>query len=113
MRWDAERGVWYADLVVDPGLVYEPFISLALARRQPVPVSGAHLSAIVQAEFAQLAPDRLVTVTPRERRRVEVAVLGIAHPRSGAAPGGGTDAAPAFDITVQRPPATRRTNSAG
>ncbi|MEM1313800.1 MAG: hypothetical protein AAGI51_04545 [Pseudomonadota bacterium] len=107
VRWDPERGLWYADVVVDPGVVYTPFIRLALARYQPISVTGAHLSAIVQADFAQLAPDRLVTVTPRGEGEVEVAVFGRAYTLSGAAPARSSvsfnEATPLFEAQVQEP----------
>jgi len=38
--------------------VYFPFIRLALARFQPTSEKGAHISAVVRAEYAQLLPSR-------------------------------------------------------
>ncbi len=62
--YDADRGLWYADIVVrPPSNTYYPFIRLALARYNPISLSGAHLSHIVLAEFQQLTPDRLAIVT--------------------------------------------------
>ncbi|MEM7546210.1 MAG: hypothetical protein AAF367_11790 [Pseudomonadota bacterium] len=101
--WDDDRKLWYADIVVDPGASYNPFIRLALARYQPVSVPGAHLSNIVLADFVQLTPDRLVTVTPRGSGRYEVALFGSAYTGSGGSPGRGTSAEPEFDLEVQEP----------
>lgn len=101
--WDPDRKLWFADVVVDPGGVYTPFIRLALARYQPVSVTGAHLSNIVLADFAQLAPDRLVTVTPQGQGRFEVALFGSSYTGSGGAPGRGTSISPEFELIVQEP----------
>lgn len=73
--YDDARNLWYADIVVNPGETYFPFVRLALARFQPASVDGLHLSAAVLADFAQLTPDRLAIVTRGERgdmRIVEV-----------------------------------------
>jgi hypothetical protein len=63
-RYDPERDLWYCDLVLDlkriPG--YWPFIRLSLARWQPFSIASS-LSSVVVCNFAQLAPDRTLTVT--------------------------------------------------
>ena len=74
--YDADRGLWYADVVVQPGKTYFPFIRLALARYNPVSVVAAHLSSVVMAEFIQLTPDRLAIVT-RAGNTAHVAVHGV------------------------------------
>jgi len=78
--YDAERGLWYADIVIrPPENVYYPFVRLALARYHPVSVDGAHLSSVVLAEFQQLTPDRLAIVTREPNAlRAHVAVYGAA-----------------------------------
>lgn len=101
--WDPERRLWYADIVVEPGTVYSPFIRLALARYQPISIEGAHLSTIVLADFAQLTPDRLVTVTPRGGREHEVAIFGVGYGQAGGAPGSTAAASPLFEVEVQAP----------
>lgn len=64
VAYDAERKLWYADIVIDaPKGAYFPFIRLALARYHPVSEDGAHLSDVVLTEFQQLTPDRLAVVT--------------------------------------------------
>lgn len=60
--YDAERRLWYSDVTLAPTETYNPFIRLALARYQPISVAGVELSTVVQAQFAQLSPDRTLTV---------------------------------------------------
>jgi len=58
VEFDATRRLWFADIGLDIGLSYTPFVRLALARVQPNSVDGAHLSSIVRTDFVQLAADR-------------------------------------------------------
>jgi hypothetical protein len=74
VRYDEDRRLWYCDIEVRTQSYY-PFIRLALARYQPMSVSGAHLSNIVLADIMPLAADRWLTVTEtsgRGRRHVTV-----------------------------------------
>jgi len=113
--WDPERRLWYADVVVDPGTSYGPFIRLALARYQPISASGSHLSAVTTTEVVQLLPDRLAVLTrtaglvyrvgvyghaPQERRTVDFIVERLA-------PDAGTDLGwePLDGVTVGEPAA--------
>ena len=66
-------------LEIDAGDSYTPFIRLALARFQRDSIENAHLSRIVLADFAQLAPDRVAAVLFNEDapRRVTVMVTGV------------------------------------
>ena len=84
VAYDNERRLWYADLVVDAGKSYFPFVRLALARYQPVSVADAHLSRVVRADFVQLAPDRAVTVTRAKSnsRDVTVTVAGVGYTKA-------------------------------
>ena len=78
--YDAERQLWYCDIVVDPGRSYFPFIRLALARYHPVSAPRAHLSPIVTTEFLQLTPDRFAAVAPAStRNQYTVGVYGHAY----------------------------------
>jgi hypothetical protein len=78
--YDKERKLWYCDIVIaPPSPVYQPFIRLALARYQPSSVPDVELSAVVQAQFAQLNPDRAVTVVFTDATHVEVTVSGISY----------------------------------
>lgn len=58
VEFDAERRLWFADIQIDTGNSYWPFVRLALARFQPKSVNGAHISQIVRADFIQLLPER-------------------------------------------------------
>ncbi len=79
--YDAERDLWFSDIVVDPVEAYFPFLRCALARYQPISSRdgdvSAHLSNVVQADFVQIAPDRLVTLRPEGQGVYEVSVFGI------------------------------------
>ena len=77
-QYDPDRRLWYCDIDVDAGDAYFPFIRLALARYQPYSISGTHLSRTVLAEFAQLTPDRMLTVRPQRDRGLMVGVEGVA-----------------------------------
>ena len=83
--YDRERNLWYCDIVVRPDDAYFPFIRLALARFQPASIADHHLSSVVMADFAQLAPDRLAIVEPgRTGQARKISVYGVAphHDRS-------------------------------
>lgn len=58
VHFDAERRLWYADIDIDVGNTYFPFVRLALARYQPNSLDGAHLSRVVTTDILQLTPDR-------------------------------------------------------
>ena len=80
--FDIDRGLWYCDIrVTDPRgnslTTYTPFIRMALARYQPFSIHDAHLSRVVLVDYAQLAPDRHLTVTGSGLKRA-VAITGRA-----------------------------------
>lgn len=58
--YDSERKLWYCDVQLNPGSTYYPFVRLALSRFQPNSVPDAHLSPVVQADFCQVVPHRVV-----------------------------------------------------
>ena len=79
--FDADRGLWYCDLTVDPRwAIYAPFVRLALVSYQPHALPDAKLSRVVLADFCQLTPERAATVTadPYERGSIQVVVSGPA-----------------------------------
>lgn len=87
--FDAERKLWYSDIVIRPPRgVYFPFVRLALARYNPISVDGAHLSAAVITEFQQLVADRLVIVT-KSAGSAHVAVHGTAGESNAGSPSAG------------------------
>lgn len=80
--YDSDRKLWYCDVqVTGPNgkelASYTPFIRFAFARYQPHSITDAHLSKIVVADYAQLAPGRSVTVTGSGNTRT-VTVAGHA-----------------------------------
>ena len=75
--WDNAHKLWYADVVVFAGASYWPFIRLALVRYQPNSLSGVEVSRVVQADFAQLAPDRSATLTFPTTTSVKLSVSGV------------------------------------
>jgi hypothetical protein len=64
--YDDELGLWFADVAIDPGSTYFPFVKLALARYQPYSLSGLELSSVVTMECVQLAPERSATLSKSE-----------------------------------------------
>jgi hypothetical protein len=56
--WDQTRGMWYADIEVEPGSSYMPFVRLALVRYQPNAMEGAKISKVFLTDFAQVLPRR-------------------------------------------------------
>lgn len=67
VEFDKERKLWYADLAIDHGKMYFPFVKLALARYQPHSVrknnTDVCLSTVVLADYIQLVPERIATLT--------------------------------------------------
>lgn len=80
VAYDRERRLWYADIEIDAGPTYFPFVRLALSRYQPKSISGLELSPVVVADVAQLTADRVATLLfdPRDGARLDVAVGGLA-----------------------------------
>jgi hypothetical protein len=84
--YDEQRQLWYADLDINPGESYMPFIKLVLARFQPNSVKqgsfNCHLSRCVRADFAQLIPGRFASVTRADAKTLVVSVSGPAYTAS-------------------------------
>ena len=89
--YDPVRQLWYADIEVDCGDAYFPFLRLALARYQPhslkTEAEDCKLSRVMLADFAQLAPDRAVTLTFDSTKPLAVGVT-VAGPIYSANSGG-------------------------
>lgn len=79
VHYDPERRLWYCDIEIDAGVSYYPFVRLALARYHPASVQNCHLSPVVMADFAQIAPDRMVTVksNAQDPKQRHVTVTGV------------------------------------
>jgi hypothetical protein len=86
VAYDPARKLWFCDIEIDAGDSYTPFVRLALARWQPHSVTGVELSGVVLAEYAQLAPERAVTVVHdrADPTRVTVSVTGRTYRDVGA-----------------------------
>jgi hypothetical protein len=91
VRYATARDMWYADLRVDPGEAFWPFLRLALARFQPWSVPNAHLSKVVVADFVQLLNDRTAAIARPADDLVRVTVTGIEErrPTGGVFPSAG------------------------
>jgi hypothetical protein len=76
VEYDEVRKLWYCDIDIDAGQSYYPFVRLALARFQPISVWDAHLSRVVLADFAQLAPDRAASIAFDDATTVRLTVTG-------------------------------------
>ncbi|MGB9836443.1 MAG: hypothetical protein ACPLRX_06870 [Candidatus Saccharicenans sp.] len=81
VEYDEERRLWFCDLEFDPGQAYFPFIRLALARFQPNSVPGAHLSKVVVTNFAQILPERNLTVSisPATLKDITISLSGVSY----------------------------------
>jgi hypothetical protein len=63
VSYDAARQQWFADIAINLGTAYRPFVRLALARFQPYAINGAHVSPVVLVDAAQLSPNRTMIIT--------------------------------------------------
>ena len=77
VQFDPDRLAWYADIEIEMGESYFPFVRLALARFQPHSLDGAHLSRVVMSDFMQVAPDRTAELA-RGRGAFGITVRGYA-----------------------------------
>ena len=78
VSFDPVHGLWFADVLIDLPPSYWPFVRLGLARYQPSSLVTAEVSPVVQTDFAQLAPDRLATLSYPSPDVVTVTVSGPA-----------------------------------
>lgn len=79
-EFDADRKMWFCDVELGPKAQtsYYPFIRLALARYQPDSLPDAKISRVVQTDYAQVVPNRTLTVTKNGDRAFDVALYGPA-----------------------------------
>ncbi|MCS5719727.1 hypothetical protein N1027_16460 [Herbiconiux sp. CPCC 205763] len=77
--FSASRGLWFVDIAFEKTPALWPFVRLAVARYQPVSLAGLHLSTAVRADFAQLPPERALTVLRTDERGIRVLVSGAAE----------------------------------
>ncbi|MDH3307843.1 MAG: hypothetical protein OEO77_10035 [Acidimicrobiia bacterium] len=76
VHFDADRQKWFCDITLETGFAYSPFVRLALVRYQEQSIPGLELSQVVRADYAQVAPDRAVSLTFGDKR-VEVLLVGV------------------------------------
>ncbi len=76
VQWDAVRQLWYADIELDAGTAYMPFVRLALVRYQPHSIDGAKISRVAMAEFAQMLPRRRAVLRRTSDMAVHVSLHG-------------------------------------
>lgn len=90
VKYDKARKLWYADVELDVGKAYFPFIRLALARYQPRAVEGCHLSDVILTDLIQVVPDRATSIRyiskTAESRVLQVTVSGDTYDRGPAGP---------------------------
>jgi hypothetical protein len=81
--YNEDRKLWYADIAVEPGDNFWPFLRLAVCRYQPNSINGCHLSAPVRCDFVQLPPERTTSVSRTDDRHVRIVVAGPVGRRAG------------------------------
>lgn len=86
VHFDDERKLWFADIEVDPGTAYFPFVRLALARFQPHSIEDTHLSQLSIGDFIQVVPDRTAAVTTGANGAIVVQVAGPTAMNVGSRP---------------------------
>ena len=62
VQYDEERQLWFADVTVDLPDTYLPWIKFSFARFQPHALRDCHLSPPLLTQYAQLSPDRALTI---------------------------------------------------
>jgi hypothetical protein len=88
VHYDFQRRLWYADLEIDAGQSYNPFVRLALVRVQPHALGDSALSAVAHTQYAQLLPTRELHLAREARSFFSLQVFGAA-PAHGSASGRG------------------------
>jgi len=86
VHFDVDRELWYCDVEMDVGAAYFPFVRLALVRYQPHSIIGAEISKVVIADFVQVMPDRVITITTESSQpdRVTIDVVGPTYQNTSA-----------------------------
>ncbi|MEV0404027.1 hypothetical protein [Actinoallomurus sp. NPDC050550] len=81
VAYDKDRQMWYCDITMTQDNSYNPFVRLALARFQPNSLSGLEISPVVLAQFAQLNPDRTMSMVfnASDATLVHVGVAGTTY----------------------------------
>ena len=108
VQFDTTHQLWFADIEIDLSTIafsgvgtvlsYWPFVRLALVRYQPNSLAGVECSSVVQADFVQIAPDRIATLTFPAANEVTINVTGVDY-TSGPSPEVGPSV---ITVTVQK-----------
>jgi hypothetical protein len=79
VHFDSDRQMWYADITINAGFAYTPFVRLALARYQQYALPGLNLSGVVVADIMQIQMDRSASIVFDDSgTRVTAALIGVA-----------------------------------
>jgi hypothetical protein len=76
VQFDAERGLWFADIPLTVADEPWPFVRLGLVRYQPASRPGKEISPVVVTDFAQLPPNRKASFTREGPFGIRVKVVG-------------------------------------
>ena len=82
-EYNADRRLWFVDVAIEPAAAVWPFVRLAVARYQPNSLAGLELSTAVLCDFAQLPPERAMTMSRPDEGSVRVTVTGPIGLREG------------------------------
>lgn len=77
-EYNPDRKLWFVDVAIEPAAAMWPFVRLVVARYQPNSLPGLELSPVVLCDFAQLPPERTMTVSRPDAMSVRVTVSGPA-----------------------------------
>jgi hypothetical protein len=104
VHFDAGRGLWTADITLDIGAAYHPWVRLALARYQPDALPNAKLSRVVLADFAALPMDRglLLTYDPYLPDVIAVTVSGHSYTAIAPEAGNGSPGGSRIEVSVHQ-----------
>jgi hypothetical protein len=75
-EYSEERRMWFVDIAIEPAAAVWPFVRLVVARYQPNSLLGLQLSKAVTCDFAQLVPERTLTVSRPDDGHVRMTVTG-------------------------------------
>jgi hypothetical protein len=107
VHYDAERGLWTADLTVNvaaANAAYHPWVRLALVRYQPDALTDAKLSRVALADFAALPMDRglLLTYDPFLPGIISVTVSGHSYTATATIAGDNIPGGSTVEVTVEQ-----------
>lgn len=75
-EYDLSRKRWFVDIRFDAADMAWPFVRLNVARFQPNAIANCHFSSDTNADFVQLLPQRICTVSRPDAGAVRVTISG-------------------------------------